>query len=77
MTISSFKFLFCLCFSTLFTDKQCMLIYVNFTELELLIHKGVDLPQGAVTLSSNQSQLGIQLETAAGDLSSYPGNDHA
>lgn len=45
----------------------------SHTELELLIHKGADLPQGAVTLSSKQSQLDIQLETAAGDLSSYPG----
>lgn len=43
------------------------------TELELLVEKGADLPQGAVTLSSNQVQLDILLETAAGDSSSYPG----
>ncbi|XP_034395468.1 adhesion G protein-coupled receptor E1 [Cyclopterus lumpus] len=43
------------------------------TELELLVEKGADLPKGAVTLSSKQAQLDIQLETAAGDLSYYPG----
>ncbi|XP_037648121.1 adhesion G protein-coupled receptor E2-like isoform X3 [Sebastes umbrosus] len=43
------------------------------TELELLVDKGADLPQGPVTLSSKQAQLDIQLETAAGDPSSYPG----
>ncbi|XP_068435017.1 adhesion G protein-coupled receptor E5 isoform X2 [Clinocottus analis] len=43
------------------------------TELELLIEKGADLPNGAVTLSSKQAQLDIQLETAAGDPSYYPG----
>lgn len=47
------------------------------SELELLVHTGADLPQGPVTLSSKQARLGIQLETAAGDLSSYPGNDNA
>ncbi|XP_069005010.1 adhesion G protein-coupled receptor E5 [Embiotoca jacksoni] len=43
------------------------------TELELLVHKGPVLPQGARTLSVNQTQLDIQLETAAGDPSIYPG----
>ncbi|XP_044036739.1 adhesion G protein-coupled receptor E2 isoform X2 [Siniperca chuatsi] len=43
------------------------------TELELLVHRGADLPQGAVNLSSKQAQLDIQLETAAGDPSYYPG----
>nr|XP_046270671.1 adhesion G protein-coupled receptor E2 isoform X3 [Scatophagus argus]XP_046270672.1 adhesion G protein-coupled receptor E2 isoform X3 [Scatophagus argus] len=42
------------------------------TELNLLVHKGADLPQGAVTLSSKKAQVGIQLETAAGDPSNYP-----
>lgn len=45
----------------------------NYTELELLVHKGENLPQGAVNLSSKQAQLHIQLETAAGDPSYYPG----
>lgn len=45
-------------------------------ELDLLVHKG-NLPYGAVTLSSKQAQLDIQMETAAGYPSSYPGNDHA
>ncbi|XP_060882215.1 adhesion G protein-coupled receptor E2 isoform X1 [Labrus mixtus] len=43
------------------------------TELQLLLHKGADLPQGAVVLSSMQAQLDMQMETAAGDPSSYPG----
>ncbi|XP_031723472.1 CD97 antigen [Anarrhichthys ocellatus] len=43
------------------------------TELELLVEKGEDLPKGAVTLSSKQARLDIQLETAAGDPSYYPG----
>lgn len=47
------------------------------SELELLVHMGADAPQGPVTLSSKQARLGIQLETAAGDLSNYPGNDNA
>uniref|UniRef100_A0A8C3AMM8 Si:ch211-241f5.3 n=1 Tax=Cyclopterus lumpus TaxID=8103 RepID=A0A8C3AMM8_CYCLU len=37
------------------------------------IRSRADLPKGAVTLSSKQAQLDIQLETAAGDLSYYPG----
>lgn len=45
----------------------------NHTELELLVHKGADLPQGAVNLSSKLAQLDIQLETAGGDPSYYPG----
>lgn len=44
------------------------------TELELLVHKGVDFPLGAATLSTKQTQLDIQLETAAGNPASYPGN---
>ncbi|XP_073351458.1 adhesion G protein-coupled receptor E5 [Pagrus major] len=43
------------------------------TELELLVQTGANLPQGPVTLSSKQAHLDIQLETAAGDLSNYPG----
>ncbi|XP_039680800.1 adhesion G protein-coupled receptor E5 isoform X2 [Perca fluviatilis] len=43
------------------------------TEMGLRIHKGADLPQGAVTLSSNHVRLDIQLETAAGEPSYYPG----
>ncbi|KAF7653145.1 hypothetical protein LDENG_00086790 [Lucifuga dentata] len=43
------------------------------TDLELLVHKGAVLPQGAVTLSSKYTQLDIKLETAAGDPSRYPG----
>ncbi|XP_029998012.1 adhesion G protein-coupled receptor E1 [Sphaeramia orbicularis] len=42
-------------------------------DLELLIHKGSVLPQGAVTLSTKHAQLDIQLETAAGEPSHYPG----
>lgn len=45
-------------------------------ELQLLVRKGTDFPGGAVTLSSKQTKLNIQLETAAGDPSSYPGNSH-
>lgn len=47
------------------------------TELQLLLHKGPDFPHGAVTLSSKQTKVNIQLETAAGDPSSYPGNSCA
>ncbi|XP_059203632.1 adhesion G protein-coupled receptor E5 [Centropristis striata] len=43
------------------------------TEVELLVHKGHDLPQGAVNLTSKHAKLDINLETAAGDPSSYPG----
>ncbi|KAE8283307.1 CD97 antigen Precursor [Larimichthys crocea] len=43
------------------------------TELQLLVRRGVDLPQGPVTLSSKHVKLDIKLETAAGELSSYPG----
>lgn len=53
-----------------------MLIFVSESELELLIHKGAALPQGAVTLSTKHAQLDIQLETAAGEPSHYPGNNH-
>ncbi|KAM8844528.1 adhesion G protein-coupled receptor E5 isoform 1-T1 [Spinachia spinachia] len=45
----------------------------TYTELELLVKKGADLPKGAVTLSSKQAKLDLQLETAAGDPSYYPG----
>ncbi|KAM9345988.1 adhesion G protein-coupled receptor E5-like [Symphorus nematophorus] len=45
----------------------------SHTELMLEVYKRTDLPQGAVTLSSKQAELHIQLETAAGDLSNYPG----
>lgn len=47
------------------------------SELELLVQMGADLPQGPVTLSSKQAHLDIRMETAAGDLSNYPGNDNA
>lgn len=47
------------------------------TELQLLVHKGTEFPRGAVTLSSNQTILNIELATAAGDHSSYPGNSCA
>ncbi|XP_051245245.1 adhesion G protein-coupled receptor E2 isoform X2 [Dicentrarchus labrax] len=43
------------------------------TELELLVHKGRDLPHGPVTLTSKKAQLNIQMKTAAGDPSYYPG----
>ncbi|XP_041634229.1 adhesion G protein-coupled receptor E2 [Cheilinus undulatus] len=43
------------------------------TELQLLLNRGVDFPQGAVTLSSMKTRLDIKMETAAGDPSSYPG----
>ncbi|XP_041812697.1 adhesion G protein-coupled receptor E2 [Chelmon rostratus] len=43
------------------------------TELELRVHEGADLPQGAVNLSSKQAQLDMLYETAAGDPSYYPG----
>lgn len=45
-------------------------------ELDLQVHNG-DLPYGAMTISSNQGQLDIEMETAAGHPSSYPGNDCA
>lgn len=47
--------------------------FSTFTELELLVRTGSDLPQGPVSLSSKKTKLGIQLETAAGHPSSYPG----
>ncbi|XP_026181270.1 adhesion G protein-coupled receptor E2 [Mastacembelus armatus] len=42
-------------------------------ELELLLYKGVNIPQEAVTLLSKHAKLDIQLKTAAGDHSYYPG----
>ncbi|XP_029014720.1 adhesion G protein-coupled receptor E2 [Betta splendens] len=45
----------------------------NYTELELLVRSGPDLPRGPVTLSSKRVQADLQLETAAGDPSNYPG----
>ncbi|XP_071328600.1 adhesion G protein-coupled receptor E5 [Trachinotus anak] len=56
-----------------FTQTPGRKLFSNHTELELLVYKGADLPKGAVTLSSKQAQLDIQLETAAGDPSYYPG----
>lgn len=60
--------------------KQWMLIKSWYlclgVELELLVHRG-SVPKQAVTLSSKKARLDIQWETAAGDLSLYPGNDHA
>ncbi|XP_062264620.1 adhesion G protein-coupled receptor E1 isoform X2 [Platichthys flesus] len=43
------------------------------TEVELWVHKGAELPRGAVTASSNETRLDMQMETAAGDPSDYPG----
>ncbi|XP_053299220.1 adhesion G protein-coupled receptor E3 isoform X2 [Pleuronectes platessa] len=43
------------------------------TEVELRVHKGAELPRGAVTASSNETRLDMQMETAAGDPSDYPG----
>ncbi|XP_047427407.1 adhesion G protein-coupled receptor E2 isoform X2 [Mugil cephalus] len=43
------------------------------SELAMFVHKEPVLPQGAKTLPSKQAQLDIQLETAAGDPSHYPG----
>uniref|UniRef100_A0A8D2ZLB8 Si:ch211-241f5.3 n=1 Tax=Scophthalmus maximus TaxID=52904 RepID=A0A8D2ZLB8_SCOMX len=43
------------------------------TELELRVHKGADLPRGAVTVSSKHARVHMQLETAAGEPSYYPG----
>uniref|UniRef100_H3DMH1 Si:ch211-241f5.3 n=1 Tax=Tetraodon nigroviridis TaxID=99883 RepID=H3DMH1_TETNG len=50
---------------------------VPYSELQILVRKGSAFPRGAVTLSSEQTKLNIQLETAAGDPSSYPGNSCA
>ncbi|XP_055366953.1 LOW QUALITY PROTEIN: adhesion G protein-coupled receptor E2-like [Betta splendens] len=44
----------------------------NYSELELLVRSGPDLPRGPVTLSSKRVQADLQLETAAGDPSNYP-----
>ncbi|XP_060946784.1 adhesion G protein-coupled receptor E2 [Limanda limanda] len=43
------------------------------TEVELRVHKGAELPRGAVTASTKQARLDMQMETAAGDPSEYPG----
>ncbi|XP_023260071.1 CD97 antigen-like [Seriola lalandi dorsalis] len=56
-----------------FTEIPGKKISSTHTELELLVHKGADLPKGAVTVSSQQAKMDIQLETAAGDPSSNPG----
>lgn len=45
-------------------------------ELELRVHKGADLPRGAVTVSSKHARVHMQLETAAGEPSYYPGDNH-
>ncbi|XP_035037747.2 adhesion G protein-coupled receptor E5 [Hippoglossus stenolepis] len=45
----------------------------NHTELALRVHKGAELPMGAVTASSKHARLDMQMETAAGDPSYYPG----
>lgn len=45
-------------------------------ELDLRVHNG-GLPYGAMTISSKQGQLDIEMATAAGHPSSYPGNDCA
>ncbi|XP_024919936.1 CD97 antigen isoform X2 [Cynoglossus semilaevis] len=45
----------------------------NHTDLKLLVYKGTDLPRGTVAVSLQGAHLNIQLETAAGDPSYYPG----
>ncbi|XP_067427307.1 adhesion G protein-coupled receptor E5 isoform X3 [Thunnus thynnus] len=45
----------------------------KYTELEMLVRKGSDIPKGAVNLSSKHAQVDLQWETAAGDPSLYPG----
>ncbi|XP_042250137.1 adhesion G protein-coupled receptor E1 isoform X1 [Thunnus maccoyii] len=45
----------------------------KYTELEMLVRKGSDIPKGAVNLSSKHAQVDMQWETAAGDPSLYPG----
>lgn len=44
-----------------------------YTDLDLLVHRGAVLSHKVWTLSSQEAQLDIQLETAAGDPSDYPG----
>lgn len=56
---------------------QNILSFCVRPELELLVHKGANLPQGPHNLTSKHAQMNIQFETAAGDPSYYPGNDHA
>lgn len=75
-----FTFFLLLKSATALREKQCILVkswslYLG-PELQLLVRRGVDLPQGPVTLSSKHVKLDIKLETAAGELSSYPGNNH-
>lgn len=41
-------------------------------ELNVLVHRG-HFPDGPVTFSSSKAKLGINMETAAGSPSSYPG----
>ncbi|XP_055366952.1 adhesion G protein-coupled receptor E1-like [Betta splendens] len=56
-----------------FTNTSHIKRSSNNTELELLVRSGPDLPRGPVTLSSKRVQADLQLETAAGDPSNYPG----
>lgn len=44
----------------------------NLAELNVLVHRG-HFPDGPVTFSSSKAKLGINMETAAGSPSSYPG----
>ncbi|XP_075894702.1 adhesion G protein-coupled receptor E5 [Nelusetta ayraudi] len=46
--------------------------FSNLTELNVLVHRG-HFPDGPVTFSSSKAKLGINMETAAGSPSSYPG----
>ncbi|XP_036004605.1 adhesion G protein-coupled receptor E2 [Fundulus heteroclitus] len=45
----------------------------SHTEMDLLVHTGMSIPQGLHTLSSKHAKLDMKLEEAAGDPSSYPG----
>ena len=60
--------------------KYCVFIkslhlYLS-TEVDLVVFNGPALPNGTKTLSSEHAKLDIDLEVAAGDASSYPGNAH-
>uniref|UniRef100_A0A3B5AXS7 EGF-like module-containing mucin-like hormone receptor-like 1 n=1 Tax=Stegastes partitus TaxID=144197 RepID=A0A3B5AXS7_9TELE len=56
-----------------FINSPWTYILSNHTELQHLLHTGSVIPQGTKTFSSEQAQLDIQLEIAAGEPSYYPG----
>ncbi|KAM6957329.1 adhesion G protein-coupled receptor E5 [Aplochiton taeniatus] len=58
--------------SPLLKNKRTKKSY-NQTDVEILVHRDAVSPQGALTLSSEHVQLDSHWETAAGDLSTYPG----